>query len=262
MGQLSKVKVYRLVSKQSAEERIIEIATKKLLLESIVINPLNKFTKDDFENIFKNGTYEMFNKNLEEKDQEFTDAQIDALLSRTGNVGELSGENIENVTLRKNNDINDYYLSGFKFTQMNFETVGQQPKKELDHTEDKYWTTLLDEEAMLLKVVQSTELGKGKRAKKLLSATLQDEALFQQHNVLEEASNFSEDMENLDKPNSTEQNDTSLVKEKPETKKEKKEKEKLLKKVLVDKEKNERDKESNEKHQKIKRTEEKMAEYF
>jgi chromodomain-helicase-DNA-binding protein 3 len=62
------VKVYRLVSKYSAEERIIEIATRKLLLESIIINPLNKFTKDDFEKILKTGTYEMFNKNLEEKD--------------------------------------------------------------------------------------------------------------------------------------------------------------------------------------------------
>jgi len=32
MGQLKKVKVYRLVSKFSAEEKIIEVATKKLLL--------------------------------------------------------------------------------------------------------------------------------------------------------------------------------------------------------------------------------------
>ena len=73
MGQQAKVKVYRLVSKYSAEERIIDIATRKLLLESIVINPVNKFTSSDFENILKNGSYEMFNKNLEEKDAEFTD---------------------------------------------------------------------------------------------------------------------------------------------------------------------------------------------
>lgn len=62
------MKVYRLVSKYSAEERIIEIATRKLLLESIIINPINKLTKEDFETILKSGTYEMFNKNLEEKD--------------------------------------------------------------------------------------------------------------------------------------------------------------------------------------------------
>jgi len=73
MGQLQKVKVYRLVSKYSAEEKIIETATKKLLLESIFINPVNKMTKEDFETILKTGTLELFNKNLEEKDQEFTD---------------------------------------------------------------------------------------------------------------------------------------------------------------------------------------------
>ena len=73
MGQLQKVKVYRLVSKYSAEEKIIETATKKLLLESIFINPVNEMTIEDFETILKTGTLELFNKNLEEKDQEFTD---------------------------------------------------------------------------------------------------------------------------------------------------------------------------------------------
>jgi chromodomain-helicase-DNA-binding protein 3 len=73
MGQSRAVKVFRLVSKYTAEERIIEIATKKLLLEEIIINPINKLKKDDFSNLFKNSTWELFNKNLEEKDQEFTD---------------------------------------------------------------------------------------------------------------------------------------------------------------------------------------------
>ena len=56
MGQVNRVKVYRLVSKYTAEERIIEIATRKLLLEEIIINPINKFTKEDFTQIFKNQT--------------------------------------------------------------------------------------------------------------------------------------------------------------------------------------------------------------
>ena len=64
MGQSRAVKVFRLVSKYTAEERIIEIATKKLLLEEIIINPINKLKKDDFSNLFKNSTWELFNKNL------------------------------------------------------------------------------------------------------------------------------------------------------------------------------------------------------
>jgi chromodomain-helicase-DNA-binding protein 3 len=127
-----KVKVYRLVSKYTAEERIIEIATKKLLLEEIIINPINRFTKDDFSQIFKNSTWELFNKNLEEKDQEFTEDQISALLCRGDGVAESSND--PNVAERLNivkNDLNDYYLSGFKFTSLNFETVEPQGE-ELD----------------------------------------------------------------------------------------------------------------------------------
>ena len=98
MGQRSVVKVYRLVSKYSAEERIIEIATRKLLLESIVINPINKLTKEDFNEILRNGTYEMFNKNIEEKDVEFTDEQIAALIRRDTNAQTDDNNTNNNVT--------------------------------------------------------------------------------------------------------------------------------------------------------------------
>jgi len=54
------VKVLRLVSKYTVEERIIEIATKKLLLEEIVLNPINKFSKDDLDSMLKTGSFELF----------------------------------------------------------------------------------------------------------------------------------------------------------------------------------------------------------
>lgn len=47
----------RLVSKYSVEERIIEIATKKLLLEEII---LNKLSKDEIQDILKSGSIELF----------------------------------------------------------------------------------------------------------------------------------------------------------------------------------------------------------
>jgi SNF2 family DNA or RNA helicase len=82
IGQERKVKVLRLVSKYSVEEKIIECALKKMLLENIVINPIKSFRKDEFAQILKTSTFEMLNKNLAEKDQEFTDEQIDLLLQR------------------------------------------------------------------------------------------------------------------------------------------------------------------------------------
>lgn len=57
---MSNVKVLRLVSKYTVEEKIIEIATKKLLLEEIILNPINKLSKGSIDSVLKNGTYELF----------------------------------------------------------------------------------------------------------------------------------------------------------------------------------------------------------
>ena len=73
LGQQNNVKVLRLVSKHTVEEKIIEIATKKLLLEEIVLNPMQKLTKDDLNSVIQSGSFEMFKQNVEEKDQEFTE---------------------------------------------------------------------------------------------------------------------------------------------------------------------------------------------
>jgi chromodomain-helicase-DNA-binding protein 3/chromodomain-helicase-DNA-binding protein 4 len=60
---------------------------------------------------------------------------------------------VEKLNIVKN-DLNDYYLSGFKFTSLNFETVEPQIEeedlKERQGKMDKYWETLLDGEARML----------------------------------------------------------------------------------------------------------------
>ncbi|KRX09098.1 Zinc finger, FYVE/PHD-type [Pseudocohnilembus persalinus] len=208
MGQVSKVKVYRLVSKYSAEEKIIEVATKKLLLESIIINPINKFTKDDFESILQQGSYEMFNKNLEQKDKDFTDEQIDVLLARDDVKGD---KQMDNVQLTKN-DINDYYLSGFKFTSLNFETVTdkQQENENINvEQKQKYWETLLDDEANQLMEKQNETLGKGKRVRRQLQQTTIDDS-----RSLSPGSNYSEDKEKKEIENSSDEELQGLVQEK------------------------------------------------
>lgn len=65
------------------------------------------------------------------------------------------------------NDINDYYLSGFKFTSLNFEQVDNR-KDDLNEKEDqykiaKYWDTLLEKTVEELKKKEDDEMGKGKR---------------------------------------------------------------------------------------------------
>lgn len=78
--------------------------------------------------------------------------------------------NIENVKLVKN-DINDYYLSGFKFTSLNFEQVDNRKEdpdlKENQYKLAKYWDTLLEKTVEEMRKKEDDEMGKGKRQKKL-----------------------------------------------------------------------------------------------
>jgi chromodomain-helicase-DNA-binding protein 3/chromodomain-helicase-DNA-binding protein 4 len=72
MGQKNKIKVIRLVSVHTVEERVLEIAKKKLLLEEMFINPLNKMTKKDLEGVIRVGAAELFNEHGDVEDEEIT----------------------------------------------------------------------------------------------------------------------------------------------------------------------------------------------
>lgn len=59
---------------------------------------------------------------------------------------------MEKVNLKKN-DINDYYLSGFKFSSLTLETVDNGEKETYnDDDVNGYWSTILDEEAKLMRI--------------------------------------------------------------------------------------------------------------
>ena len=167
MGQKNYIKVLRLVSKYSIEEKIIEIATKKLLLEEIIINPINKLNKEDLESVLRNGSFELFNKNIDEKDEEeFTDEQIDELLLRN-NIKVTKSKNVKKT-------INDYYLSGFKFQSMTIQNYEENTENANNSEKLKFWENLLSNEAEKLRNHEETELGKGKRLKKLLNNFKED----------------------------------------------------------------------------------------
>lgn len=164
----------RIVSKYTAEEKIIEIATKKLLLEEIIINPISKFSKDDLETMLKNGTIHLFNKNLEEKEAEFTEEQIEALLNREADNEKNNEKNKEGEVSKSKmfvrKDLNDYYLSGFKFQSLCFQSYNEE-EKESEEKNNKYWENVLSDEAHLFQEQEYNELGKGKRVKKLITNT-------------------------------------------------------------------------------------------
>merc|ERR1719445_1484298 len=120
IGQKEQVNVYRLVTKSSVEEDIIERAKKKMVLDHLVIQRMDTsgrtvlktgeggsskaqpFSKDELNSILKFGAEELF-KEDEEKETEEPACDIDEILRRA----ETRAED-------QNDDDDDDLMSGFK----------------------------------------------------------------------------------------------------------------------------------------------------
>lgn len=108
IGQANKVMIYRFVTRNSVEERVTQVAKKKMMLTHLVVRPgMGKggnFSKQELDDIIKFGTEELF-KDEEGKADEaihYTDEAVKELLDR-------SKEGVE----QKESWANDY-LSSFK----------------------------------------------------------------------------------------------------------------------------------------------------
>jgi chromodomain-helicase-DNA-binding protein 3/chromodomain-helicase-DNA-binding protein 4 len=77
--------VYRLVSKYTVEEKIVENATKKLMLGEMIINPVDqsKADKGVIDSILRHGAMELFDKTVDqENEDEITEDKLEELLHR------------------------------------------------------------------------------------------------------------------------------------------------------------------------------------
>jgi len=162
IGQKNKVMVYRLVSKYTVEEKIVENATKKLMLGEMIINPIDqsKADKNAIESILKHGAKELFEKtvNQENEEDEINDEKLDELLNRDKGA-DAKAQKV------KINDLNDFYLSGFNFIDFNFAPI--IPSSSIEETkENKYWETILSQEHANFMQNNEEEFGKGKRNKR------------------------------------------------------------------------------------------------
>ncbi len=163
IGQKNKVMVYRLVSKFTVEEKIVENATKKLMLGEMIINPIDQSKSDKglVESMLRHGAMELFDKTFDqENDDEITEDKLDELLRREPKTQEKPQK-------MKINDLNDFYLSGFNFTDFSFAPIIQSGAGK-STTENKYWETLLGQDHESYEKDHLEALGKGKRTKKNL----------------------------------------------------------------------------------------------
>ncbi|XP_022256025.1 chromodomain-helicase-DNA-binding protein Mi-2 homolog isoform X1 [Limulus polyphemus] len=158
--------IYRFVTRGSVEERITQVAKKKMMLTHLVVRPgignrTNAMSKQELDDILRFGTEELF-KDEEGKEDEihYDDKTIEELLDRTK-------EGIEQKELWSNE-----YLGSFKVAAyVTKEADEEEPeteilKQEVESADPAYWEKLLRHHYEQQQEDLARTLGKGKRVRK------------------------------------------------------------------------------------------------
>uniref|UniRef100_A0A670ZY24 Chromodomain-helicase-DNA-binding protein 4 n=1 Tax=Pseudonaja textilis TaxID=8673 RepID=A0A670ZY24_PSETE len=178
IGQNKKVMIYRFVTRASVEERITQVAKKKMMLTHLVVRPglgskTGSMSKQELDDILKFGTEELFKDeateggdNKEGEDSSvihYDDKAIERLLDR-------NQDEIEDAELQGMNE----YLSSFKVAQyvVREEEMGEEEEvereiiKQEESVDPDYWEKLLRHHYEQQQEDLARNLGKGKRIRK------------------------------------------------------------------------------------------------
>ncbi|KAJ8354953.1 hypothetical protein SKAU_G00225200 [Synaphobranchus kaupii] len=176
IGQNRKVMIYRFVTKASVEERITQVAKKKMMLTHLVVRPglgskTGSMSKQELDDILKFGTEELFKDEIGEGDNKeedssvihYDDKAIDRLLDRNQDATEDTAE------IQSMNE----YLSSFKVAQYvvkdeeeEEEEVQREIIKQEESVDPDYWEKLLRHHYEQQQEDLARNLGKGKRIRK------------------------------------------------------------------------------------------------
>ncbi|XP_074276620.1 CHD3-type chromatin-remodeling factor PICKLE-like isoform X2 [Silene latifolia] len=184
LGQTNKVMIYRLVTRGSIEERMMQMTKKKMVLEHLVVGKLKtqNINQEELDDIIRYGSKELFTDETEEakaRQIHYDDTAIDRLLDRE-RVGD------EENTLDEVDD--NGFLKAFKVA--NFEYVDEveaaaeeeaqkaaADAKNNTNTSERttYWEDLLKDKYEVQIVEEFNSLGKGKRSRKQMVSVEDDD---------------------------------------------------------------------------------------
>ncbi|KAJ3695446.1 hypothetical protein LUZ60_000823 [Juncus effusus] len=177
LGQTGKVMIYRLVSRGTIEERMMQLTKKKMILEHLVVGRLKAqaVNQEELDDIIRHGSKELFDDDDEEgkkKQIHYDDAAIDRLLDRDQIIAEEALED----------EVESDFMKGFKVASFEFVDEAkaaaerEQSRKQAEKNADRanYWEELLKDKYEVKKVEEYTAMGKGKRSRKQMAATGDD----------------------------------------------------------------------------------------
>ncbi|XP_069466378.1 chromodomain-helicase-DNA-binding protein 5 isoform X1 [Ambystoma mexicanum] len=187
IGQNRKVMIYRFVTRASVEERITQVAKRKMMLTHLVVRPglgskSGSMSKQELDDILKFGTEELFKDDMEDHH-----CGTLTLVRRTGDSKEVEDSSVIHYDddaisklLDRNQDATDdteiqnmnEYLSSFKVAQYvvreedGVEEVEREIIKQEENVDPDYWEKLLRHHYEQQQEDLARNLGKGKRIRK------------------------------------------------------------------------------------------------
>ncbi|XP_075884481.1 chromodomain-helicase-DNA-binding protein 3 isoform X5 [Nelusetta ayraudi] len=179
IGQANKVMIYRFVTRASVEERITQVAKRKMMLTHLVVRPglgskAGSMSKQELDDILKFGTEELFKNEIEGMKNSSKDKVEDE-----GSVIHYDSTAIERLLDRSQDNTDDSdvqnmneYLSSFKVAQYmvreedKIEEIEREIIKQEENVDPDYWEKLLRHHYEQQQEDLASKLGKGKRNRK------------------------------------------------------------------------------------------------
>ncbi|KAI0229757.1 hypothetical protein L0F63_003353 [Massospora cicadina] len=152
IGQQRDVLVLRMISRNTVEERMLEIAKRKMVLDHLIVQRLGEaaLDADDIRSIIRFGAKALFEEDGSAKEITYTDQEVEALLDRTAHANQPAPV---------------AEAEPFGFSRL--WTAADPAVEDLEAT-DEFWSNLL--KARLAERAPTEQLGRG--ARKRVSRTL------------------------------------------------------------------------------------------
>ncbi len=183
IGQQNKVMIYRFVTRSSVEERIAQVAKKKMMLTHLVVRPgmggnaaangttgdkkvsANTMSKKELDDILRFGTEDLFKDDENEENKiHYDDAAVEILLDRNQVLPREEGEESEGL----NEYLSSFKVASYVTKEQDEEEIEMEVLKE-DSTESNdplFWEKLLRHHYEQHQEDHLRTLGKGKRNRK------------------------------------------------------------------------------------------------
>ncbi|KAK7260935.1 hypothetical protein RIF29_27236 [Crotalaria pallida] len=177
LGQTNKVMIFRLITRGTIEERMMQLTKKKMVLEHLVVGKLKaqNINQEELDDIIRYGSKELFADENDEAGKSrqihYDDAAIDRLLDR---------DQVEDQEANLDDEDDNEFLKAFKvagnFTYVDEVEAAAEEEARKRAMENKvsssakttYWEELLGDRYEEYKVDELNALGKGKRSRNKL----------------------------------------------------------------------------------------------